>query len=63
MSELLDTKSAAAYVALSPVTLNRYRVTGEGAKFVKLGKSVRYRRADLDDWIASRIVCSTSEAA
>lgn len=62
VSHLLDTKAAAKHVGLSPVTLERFRITGEGAKFAKLGKSVRYRLMDLDAWVASRLVNSTSEA-
>lgn len=61
--ELLDTKAAASRVGLSIVTLERYRVSGEGPQFAKLGKAVRYRPADLDAWVASRLVRSTSEEA
>ena len=50
-TDLLDTGEAAAYLHLSPRTLERYRVTGEGPRFLKLGRRVLYRRADLDTWI------------
>ena len=56
-----DTEFAARYLGLSASTLNKARVYGNGPKYVKLGKSVRYRLADLDDWIASRVVSSTSQ--
>jgi predicted DNA-binding transcriptional regulator AlpA len=59
--DLLDTKAAAARVGLSPVTMDRLRLTGDGPRYAKLGKAVRYRPSDLDDWIESRLVCSTSE--
>jgi len=36
-------------------------VTGEGPRYSKLGGSVRYRRCDLDAWLESRLVSSTSE--
>lgn len=58
--DLLDTKAAAARVGLSTVTLERYRLTGAGPQFAKLGKAVRYRPADLDAWVAARLVNSTS---
>lgn len=59
-----NTPEAANYVRLAPVTLERFRLTGEGPKFLKLGKkTVRYRKSDLDEWLASRVVASTSEAA
>ena len=63
MHDLLHTRGAANYVGLSSVTLERMRLTGEGPVFAKLGHSVRYRRADLDNWVASRLVRSTSQVA
>ena len=54
-TDLLDTGEAAAYLHLSPRTLERYRVTGEGPRFLKLGRRVLYRRDDLDTWIESRV--------
>ena len=59
--EVMNTAEAASYVRLGKPTLDRYRVTGEGPRFAKLGGAVRYRRCDLDDWLASRLVRSTSE--
>jgi predicted DNA-binding transcriptional regulator AlpA len=62
---LLMPKDAAAVLSVSVDTLSRYRMTGVGPKFVKLTHGqqgmVRYRRSDLDAWIASRTVQSTSE--
>ena len=60
---LLDTKAAARHVRLSHVTLERLRLTGNGPRYAKLGKAVRYRTCDLDDWVASRLIRSTSEKA
>ena len=36
-----------AFLGLSPRTLDRYRVTGEGPTFFKFGSRVRYSKADL----------------
>lgn len=58
--DILTTLEAAHYVRLGKSTLERARVTGEGPRYANLGGSVRYRRADLDDWLASRLVTSTS---
>jgi predicted DNA-binding transcriptional regulator AlpA len=60
-SDITDTPGAASYVKLSPVTMERLRITGEGPAFCKLGKAVRYRKSDLDAWLASRLVRSTSD--
>ena len=57
----LDTRAAAAHLGLSHRTLDRYRVSGEGPEFYKLGTRVRYRLADLDAWAASRRRRSTSD--
>jgi predicted DNA-binding transcriptional regulator AlpA len=61
-TDVMNTIEAARYVRLGKPTLDRFRLTGEGPRFAKLGGAVRYRRADLDDWIASRLVASTSAA-
>jgi predicted DNA-binding transcriptional regulator AlpA len=44
-------------------TVERLRVTGTGPKFLRIRHSVRYRPADVEAWLASRVVGSTSEAA
>lgn len=59
----LNTGGAAAYLGLSESTLEKARVYGNGPRYVKLGRAVRYRAADLEAWLASRTVTSTSEAA
>ena len=61
--EILTTPEAANYVRLGKPTLDRLRLTGGGPKFAKLGGAVRYRKADLDAWLESKLVSSTSEAA
>lgn len=54
---LLTTMEAAAYVRLSPRTLEGYRSRGTGPAYARSGGlRVVYRRADLDAWVASRAV-------
>jgi hypothetical protein len=62
MSPLLTQRHAALLLRLSERTLERHRVAGTGPLFVRAGRAVRYREADLESWIASRVVGSTSEA-
>lgn len=62
MDIIFDTLQAANYLHLAPVTLERFRLNGNGPSFCKLGRSVRYRKVDVDEWLASRVVRSTSEA-
>lgn len=61
-ADMLDRAGAADYVGLSIATLDRWRVRGDGPCFVKIGSAVRYRLADLDEWLSERVVNSTSEA-
>jgi predicted DNA-binding transcriptional regulator AlpA len=61
MQPLLTQRQCAEMLALSERTLERLRVTGAGPKFLRIRHSVRYRPADVEAWLASRIVGSTSE--
>ncbi len=58
--DVLTTAEAAYYVRLGKPTLERFRVTGEGPRYCKLGGAVRYRRSDLDAWLEGRLLASTS---
>lgn len=59
--DILNTHEAAEYVRLGKPTLERFRVSGEGPTYCKLGGAVRYRKPDLDAWLESRRVRSTSD--
>ena len=62
----LSTPAAASYLSdsllpLSPRTLEKWRVTGDGPPFISLGRRIFYCIEDLDAWAASRKRRSTSE--
>ncbi len=57
----LNTREAAAWLGLSPKTLERYRVSGEGPDFLRIGYRVRYLLEDLEKWASARRWTSTSE--
>jgi hypothetical protein len=61
MATLLTQREAANVLRLSERTLERSRVTGFGPPFCKLGRRVLYRQDDLERWITSRVVRSTSD--
>ena len=63
ISEILNNEQAASYIQVKPSTLNNWRVAGSGPPFCKIGSAVRYRRADVDAWLASKVIKSTSEAS
>ena len=55
--------AAAAYCGSTKSTFEKYRLTGEGATYSKLGRVVVYDVADLDAWLESKKRRSTSEYA
>ncbi len=57
----LNNMEAAAFLKLSPHTLNKKRVTGGGPKFRKLGARVVYAIEDLEAWSQSRACQTTSD--
>jgi len=59
----LRNAEAAAIIGVAPPTLSTWRSKGRGPRFVKCGKSVRYRRADLDAWLQSRTVETAESVA
>jgi hypothetical protein len=62
-AELLDEKAAAQLLDVSPGTLSVWRSTGRyKLPFLKVGRKVRDRRADLLAWLDSRIRESGSTA-
>ena len=54
--------AAAEYVGLSTSMMAKLRCLGGGPAYHKLGRAVRYRQDDLDNWLATRRVRNTSEA-
>ena len=62
-ADLLDDKAAASILDVSPGTLSVWRSTGHyNLPFLKIGRKVRYRRADLDAWLVARLRESGSTA-
>ncbi len=61
-NRLMNEVEAADVLCYSVRALQNWRHRGGGPDFVKVSaRSVRYRRADLDRWIADRTVSSTSQ--
>jgi predicted DNA-binding transcriptional regulator AlpA len=52
----LDTLEAAEYIGVARATLKKWRATGDGPPFVRMGCKVVYRPADLDQYLADRVV-------
>ena len=59
--EKLTNQAAAEFLCLSPRTLEHWRYTGRGPKYLKLGSKVLYRREDLIGWLEECERRSTSD--
>ena len=51
--DLIDENEAASRLGLSVKTLRRNRWSGKRPYFIKLGRSVRYEPAEIEDFIQS----------
>lgn len=56
----LTCQQAANHLLLSYKTLEKWRSLGVGPRFCKMGRRVRYRLVDLNDWEAANVKSSTS---
>ena len=54
--DYLDPKEAADILRCSTSTLAKLRHRRKGPAYTTLGAAIRYRRADLDAWMASHLV-------
>lgn len=52
----IDQRQLCAELGISPVTATKWRAKAEGPPFVKAGRLVRYRRVEVEAWLASRSV-------
>ena len=59
--EWMQPESAAVYVDSSTSTLAKLRLRGGGPRFCRIGRAIRYRRCDLDDWLLASSRRSTSD--
>jgi predicted DNA-binding transcriptional regulator AlpA len=55
-SPFIDEKQLCAELGISSVTATKWRAHAAGPPFIKVGRLVRYRRADVEAWLLSRTV-------
>lgn len=63
LPQLMTQKELCAYIGKSEAWAERARLDGSGPPYVKLGRSVRYRASDVEDWINKTLRESTSDQA
>jgi predicted DNA-binding transcriptional regulator AlpA len=61
--DYFDANQASQFTKLSVSTLNKFRLSGDGPRYMKLGRRVVYARAALMDWMHRRERASTSDPA
>lgn len=59
MSDLLTVHDLAAYLRVPVGTLYNWRVTGEGPPAARIGRHLRYRKVDVEAWLAKRVEASS----
>ena len=61
-SGLMTLRDAAVYIGVKLNMLAVWRMTNRyGLPFVKLGKIIRYRKSDLDEWIDENVSTNRAE--
>ncbi|WP_083632953.1 helix-turn-helix transcriptional regulator [Chromohalobacter japonicus] len=63
LPRLMNQRDLAAYLGKSTAWCERARWAGEGPKFIKLGRHVRYRADDVLAWIEEQARTSTTGGA
>ena len=59
--ELLSTAAVAKYTGLTADTLRKWRMSGDGPKFIRLGpRTIRYRRSAVDEFLTAREFTTTN---
>lgn len=62
-SNLMSPADLGRKIGKSPAALAQWRYLGIGPKFIKLGRSVRYRTSDVEAWLDSQTMQRTSGGA
>jgi predicted DNA-binding transcriptional regulator AlpA len=53
-SELLDETKLAVKLNVSRATLQSWRYAGKGPRYIKIGRLIRYRAADVDAYLRAQ---------
>ncbi|MBU9390069.1 hypothetical protein KTE71_21420 [Burkholderia multivorans] len=61
-SKLISEESLAEWIDESISTLQKWRVSGKGPKFIKKPKNIAYRVGDVREWLDNLTVASTAES-
>jgi hypothetical protein len=59
MNDIDNEKHTADYMGMSRSWLRCSRVKGDGPRFYKVGRSIRYRKVDIDTFLTERQATNT----
>jgi excisionase family DNA binding protein len=54
--DILNRRQLADYLGVTPQALSQMAHRGSGPKYLRIGRSVRYRRADVEAWLSAHTV-------
>jgi hypothetical protein len=60
IEHLLTEEAAAKLLNCSPALLRKWRYSGTGPAYVKIGRLVRYRQADIDSFVHAQVIFSNA---
>ncbi|MBN7314511.1 MULTISPECIES: helix-turn-helix domain-containing protein [Mycobacteroides] len=63
MSKPFSTDELAEHLGVPVRTLAEWRYRGNGPRFAKVGRHIRYRREDVDAWLGERTRQRTGDRA
>jgi len=52
----IDANQLAVVLGIAPITVTQHRAMGKGPPYFRVGRSVRYRLADVHAWIKAQTV-------
>ncbi len=61
IEQLLNAKTLAERIGVTEGCLAKWRLTGEGIRFVRVGRRIMYDPRDVTEWLDARRVQSTSQ--
>lgn len=63
LDSLITPATLAERLGTTERSLSEWRITGRGPKFIRIGRSPRYRPEAVDEWLLAQEHASTSEEA
>jgi predicted DNA-binding transcriptional regulator AlpA len=60
-SGFISAKQAARMLGLHPNTLCKWRISGTGPRYIKAGRTVKYRVTEIENWLGNRTFSHTAQ--